>query len=54
MGEPYFNCPVQVTSTQEIKMNNSELKQILDAISEKLAKIMELLENSAFSGANYQ
>ena len=30
-------------------MNYSEFRQILDAISEKLEKIMEMLENSAIS-----
>ena len=35
-------------------MNYSEFRQILDAISEKLEKIMEMLENSALSGVTYK
>ena len=35
-------------------MNYSEFRQILDAISEKLEKIMEMLENSALPGVTYK
>jgi len=35
-------------------MDHSELKQMLDAITEKLEQIMELLENSVLSGTNYK
>ena len=35
-------------------MNYNELKQMFETISEKLEKIMEVLENTVFSKANYK